>query len=50
MSVEAVHERLIWEEETVLAERAVGADGGVVSGGVDSVVAEMTPSTPEQLL
>ena len=31
LSVEAVQERLIWEEETVVAERLVGMEGGVVS-------------------
>ena len=33
LSVEAVHERLIWDEETAEAERLVGMEGAVVSGG-----------------
>jgi hypothetical protein len=34
LSVLAVHERLIWEEEIADAERFVGIEGGVASTGV----------------
>ena len=33
LSVEAVHERLIWDEEMTDAVRLVGVEGGVVSEG-----------------
>ena len=33
LSVDAVQERLIWDEETADAERFVGVEGGMVSGG-----------------
>ena len=31
LSVLAVHERLIWDDETTVAVRLVGVEGGVVS-------------------
>ena len=34
LSVEAVQERFIWEEEKAVAERLVGIEGAVVSPGV----------------
>ena len=33
LSIEAAQERLIWDEETAVAERAVGTEGEMVSEG-----------------
>ena len=45
LSVLAVQERLIWEDETALADRLVGTDGGVVSVEDDDVVNVVSDDT-----
>ena len=46
LSLEAVHERLIWVEETAVAESPVGVDGACVSAAA-CVVAETDDETEE---
>ena len=48
MSVEAVHERLICEELTGVAERPEGTEGGCVSDGASNVI-ELVLDTPARV-
>jgi hypothetical protein len=41
LSVEAVHDRLICEEEMAVAVKLVGTVGGVVSAAVESVMSAL---------
>ena len=45
LSVDAVQERLIWDEEMVVAERFVGVEGAVVSVAEDTVIVVLASAT-----
>ena len=48
--MEAVQERLTWVGETAVAERLVGAEGGVVSAGGVTVFETVTETADEVLV